>query len=263
MKLINCGCGAKYYISDEWENIDFNSHSHFVKKVNLLKGLPYQDESVDLVFSSCLLEHFDLNQTSFFLDEIFRCLKKDGIVRIVVPDLENICKEYLKQLENVKRDDTEENQLKYEYILIELIDQMSRKVSGGEMLRYWEREKRDDDYISERTGIPEIENNLTSRENFTLILKRKICGFINKCFSNMKLFQMFKQGRFQMSGEVHRWMYDSYNLGKELEKHGFVDVKYMKYNESNCHDWKEYGLEVNEDGTEYKPNSLYIEARKK
>ena len=72
MKLINCGCGAKYYISDEWENIDFNSHSHFVKKVNLLKGLPYKNESVDLIFSSCLLEHFDLNQASFFLDEIFR-----------------------------------------------------------------------------------------------------------------------------------------------------------------------------------------------
>jgi hypothetical protein len=57
-------------------------------------------------------------------------------------------------------------------------------------------------------------------------------------------------------------MYDSYSLSKLIEDSGFTDVRLAQYNESDIPNWKQYALEANNDGTEYKPHSLYIEARK-
>lgn len=260
MKLINCGCGAKYCKSAEWENIDFNSHSKYVRQVNLLKGLPYEDNSVDMIFSSCLLEHFDSEQASFFLDEAYRCLKKGGIIRIVVPDLENVCREYLKQLDIVKYNDTKENESRYEYVLIELIDQMTRKETGGKMFDYWKSSRKDAVYIQERTGMPEREEE--NDRSFLFQIKNILYKVVSECLKNSHIFNLYTIGKFQTSGEVHQWMYDSYSLSKLLDKHGFRDVACMEYNVSNCINWKKYALEVNKDGTEYKPNSLYIEARR-
>lgn len=89
------------------------------------------------------------------------CFSGGGVIRIVVPDLENICREYLSILDNVRRDPS--YQKKYEYIVIALIDQMTRQHSGGEMLAYWESDERDEEYILKRTGYPE--DYLEEREN--------------------------------------------------------------------------------------------------
>lgn len=64
------------------------------------------------------------------------------------------------------------------------------------------------------------------------------------------------------SGEVHKWMYDSYSLKELLKKSGFGDIEIKKCNQSQIHNWQTYKLEVNKDGSEYKPHSLYIEGVK-
>lgn len=51
------------------------------------QGLPIQDESVDVLYSSHMLEHLDKNETEKFLGEAFRVLRPGGIIRIAVPDL--------------------------------------------------------------------------------------------------------------------------------------------------------------------------------
>lgn len=152
-RYLNCGCGNKYIVSDEWINIDFNASGREVRVVNLLGKLPFKDNSVDAVYSSCMLEHFSKEDGEYFVEECYRILNEKGILRIVVPDLENICIEYLKMLELCKKNRSMES--KYKYIVIELIDQMTRHYPGGEMQRYWESFDRDEEYIFERTGYPE------------------------------------------------------------------------------------------------------------
>lgn len=154
MKYVNCGCGNKYVRDAEWINIDFNSNNEGVQSYNILKGLPFESESVDCVFTSCMLEHFTKEQAQSFVKECGRVLKKGGILRIVIPDLEDVCREYLNILSLVQ-DNEKEYQKKYEYVIIELIDQMTRMHSGGEMQKYWEDEERDEPYIWQRTGYPE------------------------------------------------------------------------------------------------------------
>ena len=51
---------------------------------DLSKGIPFDDNSVDVVYHSHLLEHIDRKNVPTFLKEIRRVLKPRGIHRIVV-----------------------------------------------------------------------------------------------------------------------------------------------------------------------------------
>lgn len=257
MKFVNCGCGAKYSKSNKWINIDFTQKENVIGH-NLLQGLPLKDASVAAVFSSCMLEHFTLEQAKNFMAECYRVLAADGICRVVVPDLENICREYLNILEKIRTGADCSKQ--YEYILIEMIDQMARTYSGGEMLKYWNSSERDEDYILARTGYPEASEarKLSSSERIRNYKER----ILYRLFRGRKWYQERNIGRFMLSGEVHKWMYDSYGLKKLMEDAGFKDVKVMSYNQSDIPKWEKWQLEVNRDGSEYKPNCLYMEGVK-
>jgi predicted SAM-dependent methyltransferase len=84
--------------------------------------MPFEDSYFDVVYTSHFLEHLNLQQARFLLKEVYRVLKKGGIVRIVVPDLENICREYITILEKVLEVEDEQNfREKYQWIVIELL----------------------------------------------------------------------------------------------------------------------------------------------
>src|SRR5262245_41816323 len=51
------------------------------------RRIPVQSESLDVVYSSHMLEHLDPREAECFLNEIRRVLKPGGIIRLVVPDL--------------------------------------------------------------------------------------------------------------------------------------------------------------------------------
>lgn len=259
MVLVNCGCGNKYIVDNEWINIDFNSNDKNVKSHNILKGLPFENESVDVIYTSCMLEHFTKEQAEFFLKECHRILKKNGILRIVVPDLENVCREYIEVLDHVKNGETEWKE-KYEYIIIELIDQMARQSSGGEMQKYWEKPERNEEYIINRTGYPAgwKEKEVTFFDKVKMYFSYKS----HLLFSKLKIYREIQMGRFALSGELHKWMYDSYGLTEVLKRCNFKDVIRQTYNVSDIPNWEKYFLEINKEGREYKPNSLYIEAKK-
>lgn len=263
MKYINCGCGNKFSKSDEWINLDF-AQSEGVQKCNILKGLPFDRESIDAIFSSCMLEHFTPEQAKRYMKECYRVLRRGGIIRIVVPDLEDVCKEYLHILDLVRKDKSYEN--KYEYIIIELLDQMARMKSGGQMQKYWESADKDEEYVAFRTGYPEgwgenvIRKRTKMREQLSA-WKKRIINYGFKILSKIKFYNYYCAGKFVFSGEIHRWMYDSYSLCQLLRSEGFQTVKVMQCNESEIMNWAQYGLEMSQ-GKEYKPHSLYVEGKK-
>jgi SAM-dependent methyltransferase len=57
--------------------------------MNVLWGLPFEDGQAELAYLSHLLEHlFFPNDVNFVLAELFRVLEPDGLIRVVVPDIE-------------------------------------------------------------------------------------------------------------------------------------------------------------------------------
>ncbi len=245
--LVNLGCGGNF--RKGWINIDVASNSPDVIVHDLKRGIPLESESADFVYASHVLEHFTKKEAEKFIDEIYRVLKKGGIARIAVPDLEQIAREYLRNLESAKLGDDEARK-RYEWIVLELLDQLTRNVSGGEMLKYWaQKDIPALDYVIERVG--------TEAEN--AIKNLRASGFVP---SDEEPQEPCEIGRFRLSGEVHQWMYDEYSLGKLLRRAGFSDVGKTTAFDSRCAEFGKYFLDVTEEGKVRKPDSLFMEAVK-
>lgn len=267
MKMLNLACGNRYH--NDWINIDINSPSKYVKRVNILKGIPYYDNYFDVVYSSHFIEHLSFEQVRKVLYEIKRVLKPEGILRIVVPDLENICNEYLNILKIVKEDNNY-NQ-KYEWIVSELLDQMVRIKSGGKMLEIFNKVKKDINknkdlasYIKKRTGDDLfVENKLFKKITFYKIKNKVFYIYLN--LVKMLIPKNIRDSIFVQTniGEKHLWMYDEYSLKILLEEYNFKNISRKSFNESDIPNFNSYFLDINKDNTPYKGiSSLYIEAKK-
>jgi len=76
-----------------------NSHYRYFV-LNKENKLPLEDNSINVIYCSHVLEHLHNENIQFLLDEFYRILKPNGVVRILVPDLENTFYQILKQDES-------------------------------------------------------------------------------------------------------------------------------------------------------------------
>lgn len=119
--LLNLGCGSVRPVG--WINTDSSLNAHIqripiigkslgkllhnveydsdnVVYMNLNKRWRYRTGNVDIVYASHLFEHLTLKSASLFLSEAYRCLRPGGVIRIVVPDLYQICKKYVNEYDS-------------------------------------------------------------------------------------------------------------------------------------------------------------------
>jgi predicted SAM-dependent methyltransferase len=93
MKKLHLGCGWRNFGKD-WVHIDAGDYPHLDS--NDITNLPFEDNSVDIIYASHVLEYFDREEVSSLLKEWNRVLKQNGLLRIAVPDFESICNLYTK-----------------------------------------------------------------------------------------------------------------------------------------------------------------------
>jgi len=94
-RYINIGGGIWYY--PKWENIDYYTNKFYVNyKIDLRikQGIPLESNSTQIIFSSHFFEHISNDDGKFILKECFRLLKKNGLIRISVPDMDKAFKAY-------------------------------------------------------------------------------------------------------------------------------------------------------------------------
>lgn len=63
---------------------------------DLRKGIPMPENSVDWIYSSNFLEHLEKYETEVLLKECLRVLRKNGRIRLVVPDIRKVISNYAK-----------------------------------------------------------------------------------------------------------------------------------------------------------------------
>ena len=85
------GCGKRDF-GPEWIHIDGENYPH-VKSSDVWLMSQNQD-SADLIYSSHLLEYFDLIEAGGLLWSWYNVLKRGGILRIAVPDFEALSYAY-------------------------------------------------------------------------------------------------------------------------------------------------------------------------
>ncbi|MFA6596667.1 MAG: TDP-N-acetylfucosamine:lipid II N-acetylfucosaminyltransferase [Ignavibacteriaceae bacterium] len=248
-KLLNLGCGNRFH--KDWVNVDFVSYSKEVMELDLKNPLPFSDGSFDVVYHSHILEHFQKAFAPKFLKNCFNVLRKGGIIRVVVPDLEQIAKYYLDLMGKSLTGDLNA-QAKYDWIMLELFDQTVRNYSGGEMLKYWQQQEIPAEaFVVARMG---------SEAKDVINSVRKNRGQNNN--GNGKEPDPTKIGKFRLSGEVHQWMYDRYSLSKLLKDAGFTNIKVTTAFESMIPNFNKYNLDIEPDNSIRKPDSLFMEAIK-
>lgn len=275
INYLNVGCGNKYH--NDWVNIDMVSDSPYVKKVNLLKGIPFPDDTFDVVYHSQVLEHIPQGNAAAFIQECRRVLKPGGILRVVVPDLENVVTEYQRLLKENLAHSTTESTANYHWIILELFDQFSRNSSGGQMKEYLKSKNIvNQSYLEERGGFIvnklmnedkgpnkkdlnyKIKKALTSRAAFIFGLKQVVDKTSRKLHLKSKAKVV---GQFRLGGEVHQWMYDRFSLPKLLSDCGFSTVTVQGPHHSHIPEWSKYELDV-KNGMVYDKSSIFVEGKK-
>jgi predicted SAM-dependent methyltransferase len=270
---VNLACGDVFVVDHDWLNFDYTSPSTNVQQANLLDRLPLDDGVADLVYSSHFLEHIPRSQVSGFLAECFRILKPDGILRLVLPDLENLCRAYLEHRSNNEHD-------KANFVVIEMIDQCVRQESGGELGRYYKQLKSSSnkmtqsiEFVRERTG----ENLLDSTTVASICtlgggglrnILRKACGRAERVWVRIILSCLpaaFRAQNVSLAsvGERHQWLWDFEQLRAALKETGFELVLRHQANESGFEGFPFHPLDLDKEGQPRKgAESMYIEARK-
>ena len=242
MRMLNLGCGMRHH--PEWINLDARSDGPEVLAHDLTTGVPFKDDSFDVVYHSHLLEHLDIVDAETLLRECLRVLVPGGILRLAVPDLEASARSYLASLEQAEGKD-EVSAARHDWAVIELIDPLSRHVPGGRMAP-WRRQADGTAraWAASRLGIEtcesldRLEEQAGARRNAQAV------------------------GRFRLSGEPRLWMYDRLSLGRLLERLGFVGASVKAAQTSDIPGFPRYLLDTGSDGAARKPDSLFMEARK-
>ena len=74
-------------VYDEIEYFQHVDSKGLVINRNIDKGLPFEDNSIENIYSSHFIEHLTLTQAKFYFKEAFRVLKPNGVMRTVCPDI--------------------------------------------------------------------------------------------------------------------------------------------------------------------------------
>lgn len=66
-----------------------------VRRIDVVRGLPFADSSVSYIYSSHLLQGLIYKDSLFVIKESLRVLRPGGVLRIAVPNLERVINDYL------------------------------------------------------------------------------------------------------------------------------------------------------------------------
>lgn len=273
---LNIGCGGVFHPA--WINIDASQQAPGIINCDVRDGLPFADGTFGAVYHSHFIEHLTPAEARVVLLECRRVLKGGGIMRVVAPDGERQARLYLECLERAAAGDDRAAD-EYDWVLLEMVDQMVRTETGGEMgsLLVSERVPAEE-FVRARVGAEVFDTYRAIARTLHPGAARPVAarppGGLRQWLSENRLkvaealvrrlvgpeaLAAFREGLFRRSGEVHRWIYDRFSLKRLLESIGFTDVSVVDACTSRIPDFAQYELDYRK-GAERKPSSLYLEA---
>jgi len=277
-QLVNISCGMVF--REGRLNLELTPCTDLVRYLDVRKGLPLRSEVADACFSSHVIEHLTLSAVDSFLVEQKRVLRPGGIVRVVCPDLTEICSTYLREFDANKC--RSEGSFRHQHVIAELVDQMVRNQPGGQLAALWRGVPLPDrDWVARRMGyVAESAVNRTPARGTSVIrklfsltatahgrravaerLRRTTLCAVATLLGGRRFAESVRAALFRGTGENHMWMWDEVTLGDKLRELGFKGVRRRELGESDIPRWSEFGLEIR-NGVPIKPHSLVLEAAK-
>jgi predicted SAM-dependent methyltransferase len=272
----------------EWTNVQFSMVPRPPDgKMNyhdLRQPLRFADNTFDAADATHVFEHLTPEEGRHFAGELYRVLKPGGVCRVSTPDLERICRDYLRWLEQCLKEPSAKNLYRYQWSVWEIFDQIVREKSGGRMLEALRREDLDVEFIEERYGdvfrefygkaTPEPENgagDVAQRSALRRLLARPLTEIPVVIYRKAKTAVSSRLRARQptavpddprQTGERVRWMYDRVSLRLLLEGGGFENAAVKGCAESDIVGWERYNLSQSNYGNYTIDPSVFVEARK-
>jgi len=100
-RFVNIGSGN--WLGVGWETIDLEPHNNITFHMNLNKEyiLPFADNTVKVFFISHLLYYLFPEKVDYLLEECYRCMKKNSLIRLVVIDFNKAPERYKKTSDEI------------------------------------------------------------------------------------------------------------------------------------------------------------------
>ena len=225
-----------------------------------------------------MLEHLRRPDALRLMTDCRRVLKGGGILRVGVPDLEQVCRLYLEKLAAVLSGDRSAR-YDYEWAILELMDQCVRERRGGDMRAYLQQTPLpNEDFVCSRIGeegrkvlnamrqkspAASVPQNVFGRIGKRVaVLSEAARRSVLRMLYGANAVQALEIGRFRLGGEVHQWMYDRYSLAELMRDAGLRDPRVVSAAESRIAGWVSFNLDTSPDGTVIKPDLFFMEAVK-
>ena len=264
---LNIACGDTFIKSDSWINLDFESNSKDVIQCDILKKIPFENNSIENIYSSHFVEHVSLENIPQLFYEFYRLLCAGGKIRVVTPDFEEMCRSYLESFD-------EKNYKVSDYIKHEILDQLVRNQEGGNLRKkFYNYLKLNDELmiktVKERTGynLAEYKDNLkkirvNSLKNKFINIKSRLIRIYIKLISSLfpRAFK-YQNISYTKVGENHKWIWDFNELKEFLNQAGFKNIKKKKFNDTDILNFP-LELDMQNDKPRKGSQSMFVEAEK-
>jgi SAM-dependent methyltransferase len=273
----------------EWTNLKFSllpcPPGRSVGHHDIRKPLPFPDDTFDSVYALHVIEHLTSEEADRFVAEVFRVLRSGGIFRVSSPDLESAVRAYLGRLEECIREPTGRNVVRYDWAVLELLDQMVRNQSGGLMVEAIKREHFDAGYAQERFGdvfdefyhpperVGDVAVSPQPRQSLWEKLRSmspaKLPHTLYWKLQNVFFGQLRRWKTRRLGGDPRKtkesnlWTYDRFSMRLLLEKRSFQNFSVKNHAESDIIGWEQYQLDRSNLGGHAIEPSLYVEAKKR
>jgi SAM-dependent methyltransferase len=260
--LINIGCGRVWH--PDWINLDHRPTAPEIRPFDIRKPLPFGEGVADAVYASHVLEHLERDEARRLLRNCRRILRPGGLLRVVVPDLEDLCRFYLERLQAVIERPDGDNEMAYNWAYLHLLDQHVRRQNGGEQGAFMTTPGlTDNDNVRARLStdvlriLYEDPDSLRPRgargrlrQAGLQVARRVLPQYVAEALESAFVLR---------AGELHRVAYDRFSLPRLLREAGFMETAILDAYSSGIPDFAIAELDCVQ-GKPRKPGSLYVEA---
>jgi len=239
--MLNLGCGPRTHA--DWTNVDFSPyarlarHRRFAAQLRLL-GLLSEFRYHNVLKTDPDFIHWDIRRGLPFAGEAFDVVYHAHFIihidRAEADFVTRECRRVLKPggiLRSVVPDLRE---------IIRLYDDAVVAIEQG------------------RPDGPAMHEHATGKL-FSLMVRREARGTsLQRPW--VRRIERFIRGNVAQTGELQRYHYDEFSMGRMMRAAGFRDVWKAGPAESRIEGWNRFGLDLNEGGSVYRPGALYMEA---